>query len=82
LLDLRMPRMDGTAVLERLRLCDVTLPTICLMSSAEVGDLTRIAAPGATFCISKPDSFVALEKKLSLMVGFFRHVLELPRGQA
>ena len=82
LLDLRMPRMDGSVVLERLKASQVTLPTICLMSSAEVSDLTRMQAPGATFRISKPDSFIALEKKLGLMVEFFRGVLDLPRGQA
>ena len=82
-LDERMPRMDGSAVLEVLA-ANKTAPDdrralICHMTSGPRASLTnRCHALGATFCIAKPMSYNQLKDKLLLMMDFFAKVLELP----
>ena len=63
LLDIQLPLMDGYAVAEALRKCEVlqNTPIIAVTSYAMVGDRERILAAGATDYIEKPidpDTFV------------------------
>lgn len=69
LLDLRLPGVDGFAILDRLRqssrLQDVTVAV--LSSYIAVSDRRRALASGATYCFKKPsnlDEVIALGKAL------------------
>jgi two-component system response regulator len=59
LLDLKMPRMDGLQVLERMKASDVTrlLPVVMLTSSREESDLVRSYALVVNSYIVKPVDF-------------------------
>lgn len=59
LLDLKMPRMDGLQVLEKLRQVEATrlLPVVMLTSSREETDLVRSYALGVNSYIVKPVDF-------------------------
>jgi CheY-like chemotaxis protein len=59
LLDLKLPRLDGLAVLERIRAHPSTrlLPVVVLTSSAQERDLLQTYALGANSYIVKPVDF-------------------------
>jgi CheY-like chemotaxis protein len=59
LLDLKMPRMDGLQVLERMKASEITrnLPVVMLTSSREESDLVRSYALGVNSYIVKPVDF-------------------------
>lgn len=59
LLDLKLPRLDGFQVLERIRRSPRTshLPVVMLTSSAEHVDIQRSYALGANSYVRKPVSF-------------------------
>jgi two-component system response regulator len=59
LLDLKLPRLDGLQVLERIRQDARTrlLPVVMLTSSAEETDIARSYALGANSYVRKPVSF-------------------------
>lgn len=80
LLDHRMPRMDGTDLLARIRshpkLEDVP---VCMMSTAaDPSHISRCYALGASFCVSKPLKFEELVERLRAVCRFVVEVLELP----
>lgn len=80
LLDQRMPRMDGVAVLERLKSREGTrrIP-ICMLSTSNQPKLLEASyALGANFCITKPVELDELVEKVGQMLYFFAHVMELP----
>jgi len=56
LLDLKLPRLDGFAVLSRIRAHDLTrlLPVVMLSSSTEERDIVRCYSLGASSYIRKP----------------------------
>jgi two-component system response regulator AtoC len=54
LLDLRMPGLDGLAILERLKTDDPTLPVVMLTGSTDVKDAVRSMQLGAFDYLSKP----------------------------
>jgi two-component system response regulator len=71
LLDLKLPRMDGLQVLQRIRASERTrlLPVIILTSSAEEADLISGYSLGANSYIRKPvdfEQFVDAVKQLGL----------------
>ena len=80
LLDQRMPRIDGTEVLRRLRRAPATrsLP-ICMLSSSGQPDLVDEAyAAGANFYFVKPLELEDLQIKFRKIVDFMTNVAELP----
>ena len=71
LLDLKLPRMDGLQVLQRIRAAERTrlLPVIILTSSAEEADLISGYSLGANSYIRKPvdfEQFVDAVRQLGL----------------
>lgn len=80
LLDQRMPRMDGTAVLSQLREADSTrsIPVCMLSTSNQVKQVETCYARGANFCITKPGNLEALVEKLGHFLFFFANVVEVP----
>ena len=54
LLDVRMPRMDGLAALEKLRQCDQTKDIPVVMLSASLVDKQAALDAGARYFLTKP----------------------------
>jgi CheY-like chemotaxis protein len=66
LLDLKLPRVDGFEVLERMK-CDTHLnaiPVVVLTASAQERDLRRSRELGARKVLTKPNSFLELRSTL------------------
>ena len=80
LLDQRMPRMDGTAVLSELRSSDSTrsIPVCMLSTSSQPKQVTTCYERGANFCITKPGNLEELIEKLGHFLYFFVNVIEVP----
>ena len=71
LLDLKMPKVDGLEVLEKIKADDLTkkIPVVMLTSSKEHPDVAKAYALGANSYIVKPvefDDFVKVIKELGL----------------
>ena len=82
LLDQRMPKLDGTEALRRIRAGNLTrhIPT-CMLSSSGQDRLVRDAyREGANFFLVKPFELEELRVKLTKIVDFFLSVAELPTG--
>jgi len=82
LLDQRMPELDGTTVLSRMRENSLApWMSVCLMTSSEEPELVEEAlSRGARFCFSKPSSFSDLRIKLATIIAFFRELVMLPQA--
>jgi CheY-like chemotaxis protein len=79
LLDLKLPRMDGLEVLQRIKSDDAfrTIPTVMLTSSREERDLMRSYRLGVNGYVVKPivfEEFVAAVKE----IGLFWAVVNTP----
>jgi len=59
LLDLKLPKVDGIEVLQRIRSSEATrlLPVVVLTSSNERRDLVKCFSSGANSCVRKPVNF-------------------------
>lgn len=71
LLDIRMPKLSGLEVLERIRACEETraLPVVILTSSKEESDIVKGYDLGANSYVRKPvdfHEFAAAVEKLGL----------------
>lgn len=72
LLDLKMPRMDGLQVLQRLKGSELTrnIPVVMLTSSREEGDLVSSYSLGVNSYIVKPVDFEQFAETVS-QVGMY-----------
>jgi two-component system response regulator len=79
LLDLKLPRVDGLEVLQRLRAHERTrlLPVVILTSSREERDLEQGYKLGANSYIRKPVDFAAFEQAVD-QIGAYWLVLNEP----
>ncbi len=64
LMDQRMPSIDGTEALHRIREFDKNTPVICLTADAILGARARYLSEGFTDYLTKPIDSAALEKML------------------
>jgi CheY-like chemotaxis protein len=80
LLDQRMPRMDGTAVLKELRASNKTrsIPVCMLSTSNQPKQVSACYAGGANFCIMKPANLEALVSIVGQLLHFVANVVEMP----
>jgi two-component system response regulator len=67
LLDLKMPKVDGIEVLERIKLNELTkkIPVVVLTSSKENPDIDKCYALGANSYIVKPVDFTGFMEAIS-----------------
>ena len=54
-LDVRLPRLDGVAVLRQIRATDPTLPVIIMTGLATPGEIAEVRRLGVTEIIEKPE---------------------------
>jgi DNA-binding response OmpR family regulator len=55
MLDVRLPRLDGVAVLRQIRATDPTLPVIIMTGLATPGEIAEVRRLGVTEIIEKPE---------------------------
>lgn len=80
LLDIKMPRLDGIEVLQRLRADERThlLPVIMLTTSTEETDLVRSYEAGANAYVRKPVSLVEFHEAVKQLGLFWILTNEMP----
>jgi len=54
-LDVRLPRLDGVAVLRQIRSSDATLPVIIMTGLATPGEIAEVRRLGVTEVVEKPE---------------------------
>lgn len=84
LLDLKLPRLDGLEVLERIRADERTrrLPVVILTASKEAEDIARSYALGANAYVRKPVDFVEFAEAARTLGLFWLLLNESPAGGA
>jgi CheY-like chemotaxis protein len=84
LLDLKMPRLDGTEVLREMK-GDAELrmiPVVVMTSSREEGDLLRTYSLGVNAYVVKPVKFPAFVEAVKQVGSFWALINEPPPGSA
>jgi CheY-like chemotaxis protein len=81
LLDIKMPRLDGIEVLQRLRADERTklLPVVMLTTSTEDTDLARAYEAGANAYVRKPVSLVEFQEAVRQLGLFWILTNEPPK---
>jgi two-component system, response regulator len=82
LLDLKLPRVDGIEVLQRIRADDRTrlLAVVVLTSSKQEEDIAHSYARGANSYVRKPVNFVEFIEAVKTLGLFWLLVNEIPGG--
>lgn len=73
LLDLKLPKLDGFQVLEKIKKNDrtKTIPVIALTTSHEVSDIARSYASGVNSYIVKPVEFQQFAEAIRMIVQYW-----------
>jgi two-component system, response regulator len=73
LLDLKLPKLDGAAVLRRLRADSRTkhLPVVVMTSSTEESDIEACYAAGATSYVHKPVDFAEFDAAVTQVAAYW-----------
>jgi two-component system, response regulator len=84
LLDLKLPRMDGFELLQKIRAepALVDLPVVIVTSSDEDGDVTKGLRCGANSFVRKPIDFAAFSNYLDLIATYWLMVNEAPSSRS
>lgn len=82
LLDIRMPRIDGTEVLRRIKADERLrqLPVIMLTTTDDPHEIERCYALGCNAYVTKPIEFVAFSEALRRL-GLFLMVVRVPNAK-
>jgi len=82
LIDLKLPRMDGTEVLRALRASPRTgsTPVVMLVPAAEPRELAQCYQLGANSCVRKPIEFPAFRDALQAVGRYWLVLNEPPPG--
>ncbi|MDX1561534.1 MAG: response regulator [Gammaproteobacteria bacterium] len=80
LLDQRMPRMDGTEVLKKLKAKEETraIPICMLSTSNQPRHVAACYSSGANFCMTKPSNLDQLIEQVGHLLFFFSNVVAIP----
>jgi two-component system response regulator len=83
-LDLKLPRLDGLEVLQRIRANPATrlLPVIILTTSGQEEDLLQSYVLGASSFVRKPLSYSELIKVASHLVTYWLTINQVPLASA
>lgn len=81
LLDLRMPRMDGFAAMEKIKSDPklAKIPIVVLSTSDQMADVEATYKLGAQSYIVKPNTFNELVDKFGAMKKYWFETVKLPR---
>ena len=76
LMDLHMPKLDGLALLARIRACEPlrTLPVIVMSASTQPADVQRSLQAGANSYVCKPVDFRQFTDQLGLLARYWIEV--------
>ena len=79
-LDLKIPKIDGLQILERVRLDarTATFPVVILTSSDEPGDVARAYALGVNSYVRKPIEFAQFSETVGDLGAYWLSINELP----
>ncbi|MFB9991816.1 response regulator [Deinococcus oregonensis] len=80
LLDLKMPQMDGLAVLDAIRASDSTrdIPVVMLTTSGEPRDISDSYAHGASAYVIKPLDFSQFREAMTTITAFWTQLNRRP----
>ena len=83
-LDLKLPRIDGFEVLQRIRADEVlrTVPVVVLSSSAEERDVVECYRLGANSFVTKPVDFARFQQVIGELGSYWLLVNRQPAGLA
>jgi two-component system, OmpR family, response regulator len=68
-LDIRLPRLNGVAVLRQIRSTDPTLPVIIMTGLATAGEIEEVRKLGVTEIIEKPEVLRHFSEALSRIMN-------------
>ncbi|MFC4637580.1 response regulator [Deinococcus hohokamensis] len=83
LLDLKMPQMDGLAVLDEIRAHDATrrIPVVMLTTSGESRDVQASYEHGASAYVVKPLDFRQFADAMQTITAFWTDLNQWPRAR-